>query len=468
MPNTPRMQWPVPGENLDPWFDSFSDMMDEVDASVYASREDRNIICMGGGIFTAALPLLSWVGEIQLLAANTGFLWLMAPGNVSLADGQMMYVELPRAPQDNVYLTPVVSSNLSAVVDGDAALVICIRRGTTVYFRQGDVLQDGEALAVFEQGAGQPTLIFQQAGTTVGTRPKLNFASGAVLVDNGGQNRVDVTISTIGVVGQTLRRHIPLTLTQNTFEATFQVMGDFSFDPDDYTITGTTRQIRFIAVGFITLPATTGEIQLYNLTDAVAVATLSFTGGGDTTPVKKVSSLLSLPVVEKIYEIRVRVTGGTPPTDKVFAMWAGFQIDNLFTGGGGGGSIAHRYSPPERWAQQNVIASQTDVDLAAQVSTNFDTIRMTRDGSIVGLSTQLTQAITAGTATVSVTINGAAGILSVVHTNASNMTGGVATQGVGVDAYVAGDLIGIQVTTSGGFLPVTTDLESWLEVEELA
>ncbi len=126
-----------------------------------------------------------------------------------------------------------------------------------------------------------------------------------------------------------------------------------------------------------------------------------------------------------------------------------------------------RFSPPEQWAQQNVAASQAAVALSAQVSTNFDTIKMMRSGSVVGLSTRLTEAVTAGTATVRLTINGAAGTLNVVHTAGSNPTGGQSTQRAGIDRFVAGGLIGLSITTDAGFLPITTDLEAWLEIEEL-
>jgi len=118
---------------------------------------------------------------------------------------------------------------------------------------------------------------------------------------------------------------------------------------------------------------------------------------------------------------------------------------------------------PELWAQANVAANQTGVALSALVSTSFDTVKMIRAGSITGLGTRLTQAITAGTLTVRVTKNGSPGTLSVVHTTG---TGGNATQAPGIDTYIAGDLIGVQLTTTSGFLPNTTDLEAWLEMLE--
>lgn len=115
---------------------------------------------------------------------------------------------------------------------------------------------------------------------------------------------------------------------------------------------------------------------------------------------------------------------------------------------------------PEMWAQQNVAAGQTDVPLDAAVSSNFDTIKMIRAGSIVGISTRLTEPITAGTLTVTVTKNGNAQAMSLVHSSGS---GGSATQAAGIDSYLSGDLIGVKITTSVGFSPVTTDLEVWLD-----
>lgn len=115
---------------------------------------------------------------------------------------------------------------------------------------------------------------------------------------------------------------------------------------------------------------------------------------------------------------------------------------------------------PEMWGQENVAASQTNVALSAMVSMNFDTIKMTRAGSIVGISSRLTEAIAAGTITIRITKNGTPGTLQLVHTSG---TGGTAIQAAGIDTYIANDLIGVQITTTSGFLPTTTDLEVWLE-----
>lgn len=133
---------------------------------------------------------------------------------------------------------------------------------------------------------------------------------------------------------------------------------------------------------------------------------------------------------------------------------------------GPGGTAGAVFAPPEQWGQNNVAANQAAVALSSQVSTNFDNIKMIRAGNIIGLSTRFTEPITAGTATVIVTINGVATALQIVHTSASNPSGGVATVAAGLVPYVASDLIGITITTDAGFLPITTDLEAWIECQE--
>jgi hypothetical protein len=117
--------------------------------------------------------------------------------------------------------------------------------------------------------------------------------------------------------------------------------------------------------------------------------------------------------------------------------------------------------------QNDVAASQSNVDLSALVSTSFDTIKAIRGGSIIGLGTRLTQAITDATANsliVAVTVNGATGTLNIAHDSGSNPSGGEATQATGIDTFNAGDEIGVELTTLGTFAPTTTDLEAVVEV----
>jgi hypothetical protein len=135
---------------------------------------------------------------------------------------------------------------------------------------------------------------------------------------------------------------------------------------------------------------------------------------------------------------------------------------------GGSAVVTNPASPPEQWAVEIVPANTPATAMSAQVSTNFDEIKMMRPGSIVGISSRLTTAVTAGTVQVDATINGV-----IVPAAALNVTMGVASTGgqtlaaPGVAPYVAGDLIGIKFTTSVGFTPdATANLEAWLEILE--
>jgi hypothetical protein len=141
-------------------------------------------------------------------------------------------------------------------------------------------------------------------------------------------------------------------------------------------------------------------------------------------------------------------------------------VPGVGTSGGGGDDL---YAPPEKWEQQNIAASQAGVALSAMMSTSFDTLKMIRAGSIVGLSTRLTAAITDATpnsVVITVTKNGAPGTLSLGHSSGSNPIGGEAAQASGVDTFVAGDLLGIEITTLGSFTPINTlDIEAWLDLQ---
>ena len=124
---------------------------------------------------------------------------------------------------------------------------------------------------------------------------------------------------------------------------------------------------------------------------------------------------------------------------------------------------ATRYVPNEMWMQNDVAASQTNVGLQGNVSQLFDTWRAPRAGSIVGLVTRFSEAITAGSVSLHVRVNGAAGTL--VATSVGG-TGTQVTQAAGIDTYAAGDLLDIAITTDAGFLPISTDVEAYMEVQE--
>jgi hypothetical protein len=132
---------------------------------------------------------------------------------------------------------------------------------------------------------------------------------------------------------------------------------------------------------------------------------------------------------------------------------------------GTAGAVPERSFLPESWEEQDVATGLTDKIVAATVSTLFDEVDMVRAGSLTGLTTRLTSAITAGALTVKVSINGAATAFTLVHTSVSNPSGGRATLAPGTVPFAPGDRVGILIDTTVGFSPTSTDLLVRVEVE---
>jgi streptogramin lyase len=180
MPQTARQNWPYPEENEDPFWESFIAMIQAMDASVYASREDKNHVLTDGGTISwnAALGLLSWSADIGIQAATTGFV-CNVPGtglgsSITLADREFLYVQLTRGPQSTQALTPQKASKLPA---GDDYLVLAYRSGTRVYWRGGAVMNDGETLSNFSTVGDLLGDVIGPARSNVANRLKGAFMS---------------------------------------------------------------------------------------------------------------------------------------------------------------------------------------------------------------------------------------------------------------------------------------------------
>lgn len=130
---------------------------------------------------------------------------------------------------------------------------------------------------------------------------------------------------------------------------------------------------------------------------------------------------------------------------------------------GSGGGAATPSALPEQWAQSLVTASQTDVELSAQVSTNFDRIVAPASGSVRTLVIRTDAVLSAGSLTVKIAVNGAAGALQASLTTGQQTV--TITQAEAIDTFVAGDTISALVTTDGSFAPAATlNLEVWIGV----
>lgn len=288
MPTSQRMGWPYPAENQDPFFASFESMIKAQDTSVYATREDRNVLLMAGGLvaFTASTGLLTWSLPIEMNSAVTGFKWSIPAGNVSILDGQYLFVRLARNPISNTVLTVEVASVLPGN-DPDNTFIIALRNGNRVYFRDGHVLLDGTSVLLFSA---------PPSGT-------------------GG----------VGTPGQAFRQSLTLATSDSANSGTPKVMGSLALDSDDYTLNGTAKTFEFCVVANVDGAGVTGEVKLYNLTAAADAAVLTF--AGLTSPTKQLIAA-TISNADDLYEVRGVITAGV---GTLYVAWAGIRISNTIS-----------------------------------------------------------------------------------------------------------------------------------------
>jgi len=148
VPNTLKMLWPYPGLDADPWYEKFDQMVTSLDSSGYANREDRQIIMGGGGdvTFNSGTGALTWAAALDFYSLISGFKISVAATSVILADGEVLYLNLTRAPTQNLTVSTAAASQ---VPNTDNALALAVRVGTTVYWRHGSKIESGETVNIF-------------------------------------------------------------------------------------------------------------------------------------------------------------------------------------------------------------------------------------------------------------------------------------------------------------------------------
>lgn len=111
------------------------------------------------------------------------------------------------------------------------------------------------------------------------------------------------------------------------------------------------------------------------------------------------------------------------------------------------------------FGQINVAANQSDVQLIAADPSGNDGYAAAWDGEIVGIAYNLSAARTAGTLTIGATVNGTEDTDTTVSVPGdSATTAGYKRVPRGAAPFVAGQVIGAEITTNAGHLPTTTDL----------
>ena len=111
-----RLQWGIPDQNINPWYDDFVSMVNQIDASVSGTVEDRNLIITGGGTITYSSLSLSWTGDIEISPSSTGFRSTIPAGTfpVGVGAGTMWMVDLVRNPQTDLVLTSYIGTKVNS------------------------------------------------------------------------------------------------------------------------------------------------------------------------------------------------------------------------------------------------------------------------------------------------------------------------------------------------------------------
>jgi hypothetical protein len=118
------------------------------------------------------------------------------------------------------------------------------------------------------------------------------------------------------------------------------------------------------------------------------------------------------------------------------------------------------------WFRENVAAGLTNVSLAIPGMSIRTTMPMSRAGAITGIAVDTNIARTAGTLTVEVLRNGSGvGLTAVLDaTNTIKHQRTQAATGTGSDPFVAGDTIGVRVTTSADWAPTNASIVVSVEI----
>jgi hypothetical protein len=116
----------------------------------------------------------------------------------------------------------------------------------------------------------------------------------------------------------------------------------------------------------------------------------------------------------------------------------------------------------ERFHRQQVAASLTNQQLnlletrATTGTLNVQGIVMPYDGSVFAIAASFSGNVTAGSFTAVLTVNGTAkASCTVVVTSGSK---GYAIFEAGQFTFAAGDVLGVQITTTGAYAPITLDV----------
>ncbi len=115
----------------------------------------------------------------------------------------------------------------------------------------------------------------------------------------------------VGAVPATATAFLPVCLYATTDLASLTACGRCRVDPADLARSGLTTALTLDVIGDVSAGGLTGTVELYDLTAAATVATLTWT---ETSPTRKTASV-TLPGAAHLYELRFSVAGGSSAAD---------------------------------------------------------------------------------------------------------------------------------------------------------
>lgn len=115
------------------------------------------------------------------------------------------------------------------------------------------------------------------------------------------------------------------------------------------------------------------------------------------------------------------------------------------------------------WVQDNLTTSMSASAMRVAAVSGQTQITVPFTGSVIGISGNLSAAITAGTLRIDATVNGTS-VFSAVNA-ATGVRVIYGTQAKDTDAIARGDRLGVKLTTSASFAPANNDLTAvvWIE-----
>jgi len=137
MASTEQLKHPIPDANRLEWYDQFLAFAASLDEADYSSRDDRNLVIFGGGVFAVSLNgNLTWSDWVTFRHGSSGFNGLMSAeddAGIDLEDGDWVYVDPVRGPAGEYSLSPIKTSG--ALPATNKAYAFAARLGNIVWIR---------------------------------------------------------------------------------------------------------------------------------------------------------------------------------------------------------------------------------------------------------------------------------------------------------------------------------------------